>query len=92
MLDQFKLAQDAFNMSKDYWVKTMEMMSNFQDHYTEMWNTMMEQGLISQQKGQEMINEWTTRTRQAQQDFMRTVQENMKKAESAFNTPPKSGK
>lgn len=92
MFDQFKLTHDVFNMNKEYWMKTMEMMSNFHEHYAEMWNKMMEQGLISQQKGQEMITEWTAKTKQAQQEFTRTIQENLKKAESTFNTSPKSDK
>ena len=92
MLDQAKMGQEMFNMAKNYWTSTMEMMTNFQDQNEKMWNNLMEQGLVSQQEGRKMLQEWLTRAKQAREQFNKTMEDNWKKSESAFGNSPKSGK
>jgi polyhydroxyalkanoate synthesis regulator phasin len=84
MFDQQKVLADAFNMSKNYWTTTMDMVTNFQSQNEKMWNTLIEQGLVAQTQGQNMLREWLTRSKQAREQYTATMEDNWKKAESAF--------
>jgi polyhydroxyalkanoate synthesis regulator phasin len=92
MFDQQKIAQEVFNLSKNYWMTTMEMMSAFQDQNEKMWNTLLEQGVISQSEGRKMLQDWLIRAKQAREQFTKTMDDNWKKAESVFGSSQKSGK
>jgi len=92
MFDQARMAQEVFNLSKNYWMTTMEMMTNFQDQNEKMWNNLMEQGLVGQQEGRKMLQEWLTKAKQAREQFNRTMEDNWKKAETTFGSTSKAGK
>ena len=92
MFDQAKMGQEVFNLSKNYWMSTMEMMSAFQDQNEKMWNTLLEQGLVNQQEGRKMLQEWLNRAKQAREEFTKTMEDNWKKAENSFGVTSKSGK
>ena len=42
MFDQRKIAREVFNLSGNYWLTTMKMISTFQDHYEKIWGTLLE--------------------------------------------------
>lgn len=92
MFDQAKIVQEVFALSKNYWATTMEMMSAFQDQNEKMWNILLEQGLVGQQEGGKMLQEWLNRAKQAREQFNRTMEDNWKKAEGAFGATSKTGK
>lgn len=92
MFDQYKVAQEVFNMSKTYWEHTMEMMTAFQDQNEQMWTTLMEQGFVAQEQSKKMLNELLIHAKQARAQFSRTMDDNWKQAESVFGTNQKTGK
>jgi len=92
MFDQSKAAQEMFNLSKNYWATTMEMLSSFQDQNEKMFHTMLEQGIVAQGEGKKMLQEWMNRARQARDQFQRTMEDNWKRAETVFGSTSKSTK
>lgn len=92
MFDQQKVMQEVFNLSKNYWLNTMEMVTTFQNQNEKMWNALIEQGLVSQQEAKKMVQEGLSRWKQARKQFQETMEDNWKKAESAFGAASKTGK
>ena len=89
MFDQQKMAQTIFNMVKDYSSTTMQVIKTSTDSYEKTFDAMAKQGLVVQEEGQKLINDWTNKTKQAQQQYWKTMDENMKKMETFFNTQAK---
>jgi len=48
--------------------------------------------LVGQQEGRKMLQDWLNRTKQAQDQFIGTMEDNWKKAETIFGVMPKTGK
>ena len=92
MFDQQRLAQEIFNLSKNYWSTTMGMVSNFQDQNEKMWNNLIEQGVVTQQESKKMLQEWMNRARQAREEFTKTIDDNWKNTERTFSSAPKTVK
>jgi len=92
MFDGQEMIRDMFNLNKSYWLNTMEMMSAFQNQTGKMWDTLLEQGLVTQHEGKKMLQDWLNRTKQAQDQFTETMENNWKKAEATFGNIPKTGK
>jgi polyhydroxyalkanoate synthesis regulator phasin len=92
MFDQQKVAQDVFNMTKGFWLTTMQMVSTFQDQNERMWHTLLDQGLVMQQESKKMLQESLTRAKQTREQFTETMEENWKKVESSLTGTAKSGK
>ena len=92
MFDGREMVRDMFNLSKSYWLNTMEMMSAYQNQTGKMWNTLLDQGAVGHQEGKKMLQDWLNRTKQAQDQFAETMENNWKKAETVFSTTPKTGK
>jgi polyhydroxyalkanoate synthesis regulator phasin len=86
MFDQQKVAQEVFNLTKNYWTTTMDMMSTFQEQNEKVWNTLLDQGLVAQNEGKKMLQDWLNRSKQAQEQFTKTMEDNWKKAETAFGS------
>jgi polyhydroxyalkanoate synthesis regulator phasin len=91
-LDYSKMAQEFFALSKNYWANTMEMMAMFQTQNEKMLNTLIENGLVSQAEGRKMLQEWLNRSKEAREDFTKTMEDNWKKAEGALGASQKMGK
>ena len=91
MFDQQKVAQEMFNLSKNHWMMTMDMVTAFQEQNDKMWHTLMEQGLITQAEGKKVFIDWMDRAKQARDQFNNTITDNLKKMETVFTTP-KTGK
>jgi len=89
MFDQQKMAQTIFNMVKDYSNTTMQVMKTSTEQYEKTFDVMAKQGLFMQEEGQKLLNDWTNKTKQAQQQYWKTMDENMKKMETFFNTQAK---
>jgi len=92
MFEGQDMVRDMFNLNKSYWLNTMEMMSAYQNQTGKMWNTLLEQGVVAQQEGKKMLQDWLNRTKQAQDQFAETMENNWKKAEASFGSIPKTGK
>jgi len=92
MFDGQETIREMFNLNKSHWLNTMEMMSAFQNQTGKMWNTLLDQGLVGQQEGRKMLQDWLNRTKQAQDQFIGTMEDNWKKAETIFGVMPKTGK
>lgn len=85
MFDQQKMAQTIFNMVKDYTNTAMQVMKTSAEQYEKTFDAMAKQGLVMQEEGQKLMNDWTNKTKQAQQQYCKTMDENMKKMENFFN-------
>jgi len=85
MFDQQKMAQTIFNMVKDYSSTTMQVIKTSTDSYEKTFDAMAKQGLFMQEEGQKLLNDWTNKAKQAQQQYWKTMDENMKKMETFFN-------
>lgn len=92
MFDQQKMFQELFNMSKNYWFNSLDMMTMFQEQNEKMWHTLLDQGLVTQQEGKKTVQEWLTRAKQARENFREATEDNLKKAETVFGGTPKTGK
>ena len=92
MFDGQEMIRDMFNLNKSYWLNAMEMMSAYQNQTGKMWDTLLEQGLVTQHEGKKMLQDWLNRTKQAQDQFSETMKDNWKKAETIFGATPKTGK
>jgi len=92
VFDNNQFAKEMYNLSKNYWTTTMEMLSSFQDQNEKMFHTMIDHGLVAQQEGKKMLQEWMSRTRKAQDQFTQTMQDTWEKTGLVFGTTPKSGK
>jgi len=92
MFDGQEMVKEIFNLNKNHWLNTMEMMSAFQNQTEKMWNTMQEQGFVVQHEGRKMFQDWLNRTKQAQDQFSETMKDSWKKAETVFGVTPKTGK
>jgi polyhydroxyalkanoate synthesis regulator phasin len=89
MFDQQKMAQTVFNLAKDYTTTTMQIMKTSADQYEKTFDAMAKQGLVAQEEAQKLLNDWTTKSKQAQQQYWKLMDENIKKMESFFNTQSK---
>lgn len=89
MFDQHKVAQEFFNMSKNYWTTTVQMLGTIQEQNEKMLTTLMDHGMVAQQEGKKMFQEWLNRAHQARDQFQKTMEDNLKKAESIFGTTGK---
>ena len=90
MFDGQEMMKEMFNLNKTYWLNTMEMMMGVQNQTEKMYNTLSEQGMIAQQEGKKMFQDWLHRTKDAQEQFTGTMQDNWKKAEGMFTKTPKT--
>jgi polyhydroxyalkanoate synthesis regulator phasin len=68
------------------------MMASFQEQNEKMWTTLVEQGLVSQQEGKKMLQEWMNRADQARDQLHKMIDDNWKRVESVFGSTPKTGK
>ena len=78
-----------FNMVQNYTTATSQMMKTSMEQYEKAFDTMVKQGLVMQEDGQKLFNDWTSKARQAQQQYWKTMDENMKKMETFFNPQSK---
>jgi len=92
MLDNNRLAQEMFNLSKDYWLTTMNLMTGWQKQNEKMWNNLLEQGVVAQQEGRKMLQEWLNGVRQTQEQYNNLMEDTWEKAGTVFGTTPKTGK
>jgi polyhydroxyalkanoate synthesis regulator phasin len=90
MFEQQQWAQMMiFNMVQNYTTATSQMMKTSMEQYEKAFDTMVKQGLVMQEDGQKLFNDWTSKARQAQQQYWKTMDENMKKMETFFNPQSK---
>lgn len=92
MLDNIKSAQEIYNLNKNYWMMTTEMMTAWQKQNEKVWNTLLEQGLMNQQDGKKMLQDWLNGIKQTQEKYNKLVEESWSKAETVFNSIPKTSK
>ena len=85
MFDQQKMAQTVLNLAKDYTNTTMQVMKTSMEMYEKTLDTLMKQGVVAQEEGQKLLNDWMTRSKQGQQQYCNSMEENMKKMETHFN-------
>ncbi|MDI6733134.1 MAG: hypothetical protein QME51_05570 [Planctomycetota bacterium] len=85
MFDQQKMAQTVLNLTKDYTTTTMHVMKTSMDMYEKTMDAMMKHGILAQEEGQKLLNDWTTRAKQGQQQYWNLMDENLKKWEGFFS-------
>lgn len=91
MLDQQKIAREVFNLTKNYCLNAVKMLTTFQEQNEKMWNSLLNEGVIVQQSNQKMLQEWLTHAKQAREHFQKTIEDNIKQVESNLGTG-RSGK
>ncbi|MFH1231793.1 MAG: hypothetical protein V1709_09895 [Planctomycetota bacterium] len=89
MFDQQKVAQTIFNLAKDYTTTTMQIMKTSAEQYEKTFDALAKQGLLIQEESQKLLNDWTNKAKQAQQQYWKLMDENMKKMETFFNPQSK---
>lgn len=87
-----KMIQDVMNLSRNYWMTTMDLMANMQKQNEKMWNILLEQGVATQHEGHKMMQEWLNGTKQAQEHYNKLMENTWEQAEALFGTPSKPGK
>ncbi|MBI4834802.1 MAG: hypothetical protein HY811_08305 [Planctomycetes bacterium] len=92
MFDPQKIIQEVFKLNKAYWLNSMEMMAAFQDQAMSVVNTMMEQGMVTQQGSRKAFQDWLEKAKEAQEEYAETMKTNLKKAEAMFNPNAKTEK
>jgi CBS domain-containing protein/polyhydroxyalkanoate synthesis regulator phasin len=87
-----EIGREIWNQIKNYQATTMEIISTFQAQSEKMWNALLEQGLVNQQEGKKMLGDWLNTIEQSRKQFQETMENNLKKADGVFGTPPKNQK
>jgi polyhydroxyalkanoate synthesis regulator phasin len=71
------------NEATDFMRSTLETaMNTFENMQTQgerMMNTFLDQGLLMQQEGRKVLNEWISMTRKSQADYHRMMNDNLGK-------------
>ena len=81
MFDQQKMMDEFIGASKTQWNLAMEMFANFQSQWEQTFNTMIEQGHLSQREGLKMMGEWLKRAKDAREEFKNKMDDNWKNLE-----------
>jgi len=88
-MNDFRVAQEFFELTKNYWIMTTEMLISFQEQNEKMWHTLVEQGCISQNEAKEMLDKWLSWSKEQREQFNKQMEDNWKKAENLFNNKSK---
>jgi polyhydroxyalkanoate synthesis regulator phasin len=89
MMKDFRVAQEFFELTKNYWIMTTEMLISFQEQNEKMWNALVEQGCISRDEAKEMLEKWLSWSKEQREQFNKLMEDNWKKAENLFNNNKK---
>ena len=84
MFKDFRVAQEFFNVNKNYWIMLTEMLIGFQEQSEKMWNMLIEQGIVKQEEGRKMMEQWMTWSKKQQQSFNQQMEDNWKNIETVF--------
>ena len=92
MFDQQKVAQEIYDLHKNYWMTTTDLMTSWQKQNERVWNILLDQGLLTHQEGRKMLQEWLNGVKQTQEKYNTLMEDSWKKAEGAFGNTPKNVK
>ena len=87
MLDQQKMAQAVFNLTKDYTTNIMQVMKTSMDTYEKALDTMMKQGMVAQAENQKLISDWTSKVKLGQKNYWDMMGDNLNKMGTSFFSP-----
>lgn len=80
-----KMAQMVWDIAKDYAATSNQIMKTSADQFEKSMDMMLKQGFVAQEEGKKVLNDWTNRAKQAQQQYWNLMDENLKKMEAFFS-------
>jgi polyhydroxyalkanoate synthesis regulator phasin len=92
MFKDFRVAQEFFQVNKNYWIMLTEMLIGFEEQSEKMWNMLIEQGIVKQEEGRKMLEQWLTWSKKQQQPFNSQMEDNWRNIETIFAKCSKENK
>ena len=93
-MTQNKWADELVGFMQSSVETTMSTMGTLQDQGEKILNTLLDQGVVAQQEGRKVLNEWIAMAKKGRDDYKKLMTENMGKVNDFFKvaTPGGGGK
>jgi hypothetical protein len=86
MFDSQKMAQEVFNLTKDYTANTMKVMKSSMATYENALDTIMKHGMVINEGSKKLFSDWTDKAKLGQKNYWNMLENNLNNM-GTFFTP-----
>lgn len=88
-MDTHTIGLEVFNFMKTSYLTALGTMTVIQDQAERALNSLIQQGIVFQDEGKKILNEWINTAKKNRAEYQKLVEENLKKVEEFFVRKPK---